>query len=150
MASPEGQLGGEVRVRLSTISGNATAGIDFESLSNVVTLDQQAPSQSVNIQVFDNVEFEGNKMFSVVAELVSIGERVGITPSVAMTTIIENEQEPRGEIFSLPLIFHTLQYIHVSTILYISSHLDVYTHMHTHTHMHMHMHTHTHTQFSAT
>ena len=94
----EGRLQNEVRVFLSAIGGNATAGVDFEGLDNVeVILDQQNPRQSLSIQTFDNNNFEGNKVFSVIIRLISIGQRVGVNPSVAMTTIIEDEAVPEGE-----------------------------------------------------
>jgi hypothetical protein len=96
----DGQLGSEVRVRLNTISGNATADVDFQSLVNFeLVLDQTNMVQSVDIPVFDNIEFGGNKVFSVVAELVSFGERVRIDPTVAMTTIVENELAPQVQCY---------------------------------------------------
>ena len=91
-----GLLGSEVRVRLSTIDGNATGGTDFERLMNFeVVLSIETPSDSVDIQVFDNDIFKGNKIFSVVAELDTVGE-IRIDPSVASTTIIDDEEPPLG------------------------------------------------------
>ena len=94
----EGRLQNEVRVVLSAIGGNATAGVDFEALDNVeLILNQQNPRQSLSIQTFDNNNFEGNKVFSILITLISIGQRVGVNPSVAMTTIIEDEAISEGE-----------------------------------------------------
>ena len=93
---PQGQLGREVRVRLSSINGNATGGIDFERVSNVeIVLSGENPSQSLSIQTFDNAMFDGNRVFSVVAELLTIGQ-IGINPSVVMATIIDDEVAPQG------------------------------------------------------
>ena len=76
---------------MSTLDGNATGGVDFEPLSGA----SLSVGESVDIQIFDNSVFEGNKVFSVAAELVNIG-RVGISPSVSPVTIVENEDPPRG------------------------------------------------------
>ena len=106
--------------------------------------------QSVDIPVFDNIEFGGNKVFSVVAELVSFGERVRIDPTVAMTTIVENELAPQGEI-NIPLELHSLianKYVYVTIILlhtHACTHMHTHTLTHTHTHTHTYTHTHTHT-----
>ena len=91
LLAPENQLGREVEVRLSTINGNATGGVDFAPLTDV----SLAAGGSLEIQIFDNSLFEGDKVFSVAAELVDIG-RVGISPSVATVTITENDEPPRG------------------------------------------------------
>ena len=101
IAAQGGQLGSEVRVRLNTISGNATSGVDFVPLNNLeVILDSENPSVSVEILTIDNSMFEGNKQFSVVAELVTVG-RVGIDPNIATTTIVEDDIAPQGEIGAL-------------------------------------------------
>ena len=91
LLAPRGQSGGEVEVRVSTVDGNATGGVDFDPLSEV----SLTVGDSVDIQIFDNSVFEGDKVFSVVAELVTVG-RVGISPSVATITIVDNEDPPRG------------------------------------------------------
>ena len=91
LLGPRGQSGGEVEVRVSTVDGNATGGVDFDPLSEV----SLTAGDSVDIQIFDNSVFEGDKVFSVVAELITIG-RVGISPSVATITIVDNEDPPRG------------------------------------------------------
>ena len=93
LLAPEDQSGGEVEVRLTTIDGNATGGADFAALSGV----SLSPGRSVDIQTFDNSVFEGDKVFSVAAEVVTIG-RVGVSPSVATVTIVENEDPPRGQL----------------------------------------------------
>ena len=87
----EGALGEEVEVRVTTIDGNATGGLDYQSLTGVVL----SAGDSVDIEIFDNSVFEGDKFFSVAAELVNVG-RVGLTPSVATVTIIENDEPPQG------------------------------------------------------
>ena len=96
-----GQLGTEVRVRVSTLNGNATGGQDFEPISNFdIILNGQTTSDSLDIQTFENDIFEGNKIFSVVAELITIGQ-VGINPSVASTVIIDDEEPPIGKILCI-------------------------------------------------
>ena len=91
LSGPEGQLESEVEVRLRTIDGNATAGVDFAALSDVTL----SVGDSVGIDIFDNSEFEGDKFFSVAADLVRVGQ-VGVSPCVATVTILENDTPPQG------------------------------------------------------
>jgi len=74
-----------VSVHFETVSGTATAGLDFEATSGRVEFHRGQTQQTIRIPIMEDDEVEGNEHFEVVISEPSRGARIGPASSCEVT-----------------------------------------------------------------
>jgi hypothetical protein len=88
-----GGSAGTVSVDYETADGTANAGSDYTAAMDTLTwLDGDATSQSFNVNISDDLTYEGDEDFSVALSN-AVGANIG-APSSAVVTIVEDDPGP--------------------------------------------------------
>lgn len=89
-----GDLSQTTTVSVSTVSGIASAGVDFEPLSTTVTFGPGVTMQTVTIVIIDDTMIEGDETFTVV--LSSPSADAVLVPPSTITVIIDTNDNAGG------------------------------------------------------
>ncbi|NOZ55073.1 MAG: hypothetical protein GXP08_18365 [Gammaproteobacteria bacterium] len=82
---------GEISVDYATTDDTAIADTDYKSVSGTLTFSDGETSKDIIIEIMDDTELDGDKIFSLELSNVT-GSAVLLTPSQVQLTITDNEQ----------------------------------------------------------
>ena len=88
----KGSLGRAVTLNYGTVDGTATAGEDYTSKSDTLTLSSSDTEVKIMVDITDDALFENAEMFTVVLSSAPTG--VTLTPVTAMVTISDDSVAP--------------------------------------------------------